>query len=113
MATNGSLKTSAVLIAGALLFFPGASGCRAGDGRLASGMELVIQVQVQDAFAAAADSAMEQLRTDLRANTIQVSDDAITRTEPETVEDTDKLAILIKGVPESQASNLRNLLNRP
>jgi len=115
MATISSFKTRvALLTVGALLSFQSAAGCRSGgSGKLTSGTELVFQVQVQDAFAAAADSTIERLRTDLRADKIQVADDAITRTEPETVEDAGKLAILIKGLPETQASNFRNIVDRP
>jgi preprotein translocase subunit SecD len=77
---------------------------------LKGGTQLVLQVQLQDAFVATADSAIEQIKNDLRKKNIQVSDDAITRSEPKTVEEADKVQINIKGIPPTQASDFRHIV---
>jgi preprotein translocase subunit SecD len=77
---------------------------------LQGGVQLVLQVQLQDAFIATADSTIEQIKGDLRKNNIQISDDAITRTEPKTVEEADKVEIDIKGIPATQAADFRRLV---
>jgi preprotein translocase subunit SecD len=77
---------------------------------LKGGTQLVLQVQLQDAFMATADSAIEQIKNDLRKNNIQVSDDAITRSEPKTVEEADKVQVNIKGIPAAQAPDFRRIV---
>jgi preprotein translocase subunit SecD len=106
---KGSLKIGAVAaVAGALSCFAAAA-----DGPLKAGTELVLQVQFQDAFAAVADSAMEQIKGDLRRNNIQVSEDAITRTEPKTVEGAGKVQIGINGIPPAQVPDVRRIVSGP
>src|SRR5260370_788815 len=76
-------------------------------------VQLVVQVQMQEAFGAIADSAIEQIKSDLRKNNIQISDDAITRTEPKTVEQADKVEVVIKGIPPTQAPDFRRIATGP
>jgi preprotein translocase subunit SecD len=77
---------------------------------LKGGVQLVLQVQLQDAFGAIADSTIEQIKGDLRKNNIQIPDEAITRTEPKTVEEADKVEIDIKGIPATQAPDFRRIV---
>src|SRR5262245_61842148 len=64
---------------------------------LRGGSHLVLQVQVQDAFKAEADSDMERLKEDL--NKASINYGSIDRNEPATLADADKIEIHIKGVP--------------
>jgi preprotein translocase subunit SecD len=110
---KGSLKIGAVAaVAGVLCCFASAVGCLP-RGRLTAGTELVLQVQLQDAFVAVADSAIGQIKEDLRKNNIQVSEDAITRTEPKTVEEAGKVQIDIKGIAPTQAPDFRRIVSGP
>src|SRR5260370_14269946 len=77
---------------------------------LKGGVQLVLQAQLQDAFGAIADSAIEQIKSDLRKNNIQISDDAITRTEPKTVEQADKVRLVITGIAPTQAPDFRRIV---
>src|ERR1700721_4253755 len=65
---------------------------------LSGGTQLVMQVQLQDAFKAAADGVIDALKQELQRDGINVTGD-ITRNDPNTLEDADKIEIDIKGVP--------------
>src|SRR5271170_3312220 len=65
---------------------------------LSGGTQLVMQVQLQDAFKAAADNAIESLKQELQKDGITPSGD-ITRNDPNSIEDADKVEIDVKGVP--------------
>ena len=75
---------------------------------LRGGSHLVLQVQVQDAFIAEAQQVVEHLKDDLSKAGIQYT--AIDNTEPKTIEEGDKIAINIKGVPPEKAGTLRALV---
>jgi protein-export membrane protein SecD len=76
---------------------------------LKGGSHLVLQVQVQDAVKADADTTMDRLKEDLRKQNITwVSMD---RTEPKDIRDADSLEISIKGVPATQSSAFRTLVS--
>jgi len=76
---------------------------------LKGGSHLILQVQVQDAVKADADQTMDRLKEDLRKQNINwVSMD---RTEPQDIKDADKVEITIKGVPATQTSAFRSLIN--
>src|SRR6202050_2172172 len=64
---------------------------------LSGGTQLVMEVQVQDAFKAFADNAIDRLKDDLKKDNIDYTD--ITRTAPATIQDSDKIEVDIKGVP--------------
>ena len=72
---------------------------------LKGGTHLILQVQVQDAARAEADSSMARLQADLRARNVPFT--AIERNNPETIEETDDIAITITGVPPDRASELK------
>ncbi len=76
---------------------------------LKGGSHLVLQVQVQDAVKADADQSMDRLKQDLRKQNITwVSMD---RNEPQDIKDADNVAISIKGVPTTESSSFRTLVN--
>src|SRR5277367_5223958 len=59
---------------------------------LSGGTQLVMQVQLQDAFKAYADNSIERLRQELQKDGIITAGD-ITRNDPMTLEDADKIEI--------------------
>src|ERR1700722_9423230 len=59
---------------------------------LSGGTQLVMQVQLQDAFKASADSVIEALKQELLKDGITPSGD-ITRNDPGNIEDADKIEI--------------------
>jgi preprotein translocase subunit SecD len=77
---------------------------------LSGGTQLVMQVQLQDAFKAAADNVIESLKQELQKDGITPSGD-ITRNEPMTIEDADKIEIDVKGIPSDKSSMFRNIVN--
>lgn len=76
---------------------------------LKGGSHLVLQVQVQDAVKADADQTMERLHEDLRKQGITWA--SMDRNDPTRVEDADNVEIYIKGVPATQSSSFRDLIN--
>jgi preprotein translocase subunit SecD len=77
---------------------------------LSGGTQLVMQVQLQDAFKAAADSVMDALKQELQKDGITPSGD-ITRNDPNSIEDADKIEIDVKGVPSDKSSRFRGIVN--
>ncbi len=77
---------------------------------LSGGTQLVMQVQLQDAFKAAADNTIQALRQELTKDNITPSGD-ITRNDPSRLEDADKIEIDVKGIPSDKSSAFRNALN--
>src|SRR5579863_1995857 len=77
---------------------------------LSGGTQLVMQVQLQDAFKAAADSAINALREELLKDGITPSGD-ITRNDPNTLEEADKIEIDVKGIPTDKTSQFRSIVN--
>jgi preprotein translocase subunit SecD len=76
---------------------------------LKGGSHLVLQVQVQDAVKADADQTMERLKEDLRKQSITWA--SMDRNDPQKVEDADNVEIYIKGVPATQSSSFRSMIN--
>src|SRR5580692_10824343 len=77
---------------------------------LSGGTQLVMQVQLQDAFKAAADNTIEALKQELQKDGINPAGD-ITRNDPMTIEDADKIEIDVKGVPGDKSGNFRSIVN--
>jgi preprotein translocase subunit SecD len=76
---------------------------------LKGGSHLVLEVEVQDAVKADADLTMERLKDDLKKQNIAwVSMD---RNEPQSVQDANSVLIAVKGVPATQSSDFRNVVN--
>ena len=76
---------------------------------LKGGSQLMLQVQLQDAFKADADSVIQRLQDELRKATISV--DSLTRNDPQTLADADKIQIDIKGIPATKAGDFRTIVN--
>ncbi len=76
---------------------------------LKGGSHLVLEVQVQDAVKADADTTIERLKEDLKKQNIQWA--GMDRTEPQSVADADKVDISIKGVPSTESSAFRNIVS--
>src|SRR5579871_4245128 len=75
---------------------------------LSGGTQLVMQVQLQDAFKAFADNAIQNLQDDLHKGNIDYA--SITDTEPKRLEDADKIEIDVKGVPLAKGAAFRGLV---
>src|SRR6266581_3844993 len=75
---------------------------------LKGGTHLVLQVQVQDAVKQDADLTMERIKEDLKKQNITWA--SMETNEVTKVEDADKIAIFMKGVPITQSSAFRNLI---
>ena len=76
---------------------------------LKGGSHLVLQVQVQDAVKAEADQNMERLKEDLRKQNVTYQ--SMDRNDPQRVEDADSVEISVKGVPATQSSAFRSIIN--
>jgi len=76
---------------------------------LKGGTQLVLQVQLQDAFKAVADGVIERMKDELRKANIEPGE--ITRNEPGRVEDADKIEVDIKGIPSAHAGDFRRMVN--
>jgi preprotein translocase subunit SecD len=77
---------------------------------LSGGTQLVMQVQLQDAFKAAADGVIEALKQELLKDGITPAGD-LTRNDPNSIEDANKIEIDIKGIPSDKSSQFRNIVN--
>ncbi len=76
---------------------------------LRGGTYLVVQVQQQDAFNAQASADADRLKEAARKAGVQYADVAVD--EAKTLRDATKAAILIRGVPSTQAGTLRGVVN--
>jgi preprotein translocase subunit SecD len=76
---------------------------------LKGGTHLVLEIQVQDAAKADADQTTDRLKEDLKKQNIAWS--SMDVPEVSKVEDADHLAISIKGIPATQSSAFRSLVN--
>jgi protein-export membrane protein SecD len=75
---------------------------------LRGGSHLVLQVQAQDAFVAEAQQVVEHLKDELSKQGVTYT--AIDNTEPKTLEEADRVAINIRGVPPEKAGTLRQVV---
>jgi len=76
---------------------------------LRGGSQLVMQVQVQDAFKVEADATIERLKDDLRKAGIDYA--SMDRNDPQTLQDADKIQINVHGVPAVKAGDYRRVVN--
>jgi preprotein translocase subunit SecD len=77
---------------------------------LSGGTQLVMQVQLQDAFKAEADNAIGGLKQELQKDNITAAGD-ITRNDPNSIETADKIEIDVKGIPSDKSTAFRNIVN--
>ena len=76
---------------------------------LKGGTLLVMQVQLQDAFKAVADSAIDRIKEELKKANINATGD-VTRNDPNSVAEADQIEIDIKGVPPTRAGDFRRIV---
>lgn len=76
---------------------------------LRGGSQLVLQVQIQDAFKAEADTVIQRLKEQLSKAAVGYGE--MVRNEPPTIQAADSIQIDIKGVPGTQAGNFRQIVN--
>lgn len=76
---------------------------------LKGGSQLVLQVQIQDAFKAEADAVIQRLRDQLTGKSIVAAE--ITRNDPATIQAAGTIQIDIKGVPATSAADFRTIVN--
>jgi preprotein translocase subunit SecD len=76
---------------------------------LKGGSQLVLQVQIQDAFKAEADSVIQRLKEQLSKAGVGYGE--MVRNEPATIQAADTIQVDIKGVPGTQAGNFRQIVN--
>jgi preprotein translocase subunit SecD len=77
---------------------------------LRGGSQLVLQVQVQDAFKADADQNIERLKDEMQKAAIAYA--SIDRNDPATIEEADTIQINIKGIPVDKTSAFREILTQ-
>ena len=75
---------------------------------LKGGSQLVMQIQLQDAFKTEADTVIQRLRLDLAGKKITFTD--INRNDPQTLADAANVEINLTGVPPTQAGDLRTVV---
>jgi preprotein translocase subunit SecD len=73
---------------------------------LSGGTQLVMSVQVQDAFKAYADTTIERMKEELKKDNIDYA--GMDRNDPGRVEDADKIEVYVKGVPVAKSSAFRS-----
>lgn len=76
---------------------------------LRGGSQLVMQVQVQDAFMAAADTAIERIKDELRKANINYN--SIDRNEPNSLESAGTIQVNIRGIDGTKAGDFRRIVN--
>jgi preprotein translocase subunit SecD len=76
---------------------------------LRGGSQLVMQVQVQDAFKAEADATADRMKDELRKAGLDFA--SIERNDPQSIQDADKIQINVHGVPSTKAGDFRRVIN--
>jgi len=75
---------------------------------LKGGSHIVLQIQVQDAFKAEADRAMDQIKDLLSRAGINYA--SLDRNEPSSIETAETVEVQLRGVPSEKASEARSLI---
>src|SRR4051812_10102184 len=76
---------------------------------LKGGSHVVLQVQIQDAFKAAADAVIESLKETLAKQNVAYK--SIERNEPSSIETAKTIQILVRGLPRDRAADFRRIVN--
>jgi preprotein translocase subunit SecD len=76
---------------------------------LSGGTQLVMQVQIQDAFKAYADTTIQRMQEEAKKENIDYA--SMVDNEVKSLEDADKIQIDVKGVPLTKGSNFRGMVN--
>jgi preprotein translocase subunit SecD len=74
---------------------------------LRGGSQLILQVNLQDAFKATADVVIEKMKDAMRAGGIEYTD--IDRNDPQTLESADSIQINVTGVPAVKSTAFRQI----
>ena len=75
---------------------------------LRGGTQLVMEVQLQDAFKAAADGAIDRLKEEGKKDGVNMG--SVSRNDPSRLEDADKIEMDVQGVPPASSGAFRNLI---
>lgn len=75
---------------------------------LKGGSHIVLQIQIQDAFKAEADLAIERLRDRLSKENVPFA--SIERNDPDSIETANTIEVNIQGVPAEKAGDLRDIV---
>ena len=73
---------------------------------LSGGTQLVLSVQLQDAFKAFADNSIDRMKEEFKKDNIDYA--GIDRNDPNTLEDADKIQIDVKGVTAAKSAAFRS-----
>src|SRR5271166_1612350 len=76
---------------------------------LSGGTQLVMQVQLQDAFKAYADAAIQRMEDEMKKENIDLG--SILSSDPKRLEDAEKIEIDVKSVPLAKGSMFRSMVN--
>jgi preprotein translocase subunit SecD len=76
---------------------------------LKGGSQLVLQVQVQDAFKAEADQTIERLKVELQKDGVPYG--VLDRNDPQRLEDADTVEIIAKGIAVDKVGAFREVVN--
>jgi preprotein translocase subunit SecD len=76
---------------------------------LRGGSHLILQVQVQDAIRAQADSAIERLKTDLNRQNISFT--SVDRNDPQKLEQADTIQVNLKGIPPERSGDFKAVID--
>jgi preprotein translocase subunit SecD len=76
---------------------------------LRGGSQLVMQVQVQDAFKAESDATVDRMKEELRKAGLEFA--SIDRNDPQSIQEADKIQINVHGVPSTKAGDFRRVIN--
>lgn len=76
---------------------------------LRGGSQLVMQVQIQDAFKAEADATIDRMKEELRKAGIDYG--SIERNDPQSIQDADNVQINVRGVQSTKAGDFRRAIN--
>ena len=76
---------------------------------LVGGSELVLQIQLQDAFKAQADDVINHLKDEMRKQNVVYTD--MQRNDPPTLKDADTIQINVTGIASTQTGVFRKIFN--
>jgi preprotein translocase subunit SecD len=76
---------------------------------LSGGSELVIAIQLQDAFKAVADDTINKMKDAMRKVPLEYTD--INRNDPQTITDADTIQINVIGIPATKTGSFRSIFN--
>jgi preprotein translocase subunit SecD len=76
---------------------------------LVGGSELVLEIQLQDAFKAQAEDVINHLKDEMRKQGIEYTD--MEHNDPQSIKEADSIQINVTGVPPTKAGDFRKIFN--